>query len=41
MMSADPQNLLKENLDSLNLPSQLEGMFPEKLSLYDSMRHIE
>ena len=35
LMSSTAKNLLKQNLDSLNLPSQLENMFPEKVGVYD------
>ena len=34
-------NLMKRNLDSLNLPKQLEYMFPQKVMIYDQMRQIE
>jgi hypothetical protein len=41
LMTSDPSTLLKQNLDSLNLPSQLDGLFSEKVAIYETMRHIE
>lgn len=34
-------NLMKRNLDSLNLPIQVDKMFPQKVQIYEQMRNFE
>ena len=32
---------MKRNLDSLNIPIQIEALFPEKIQMYEQMRLME
>jgi len=34
-------NLMKKNLDTMNIPFGVRELFPEKTSIYDTMRHLE
>ena len=40
-MSDNQQALLKKNMDSLNIPTQVDQMFPQKVQIYDKLRQIE
>lgn len=35
MFSERTHHLMKKNLDALNMPTQIEQMFPEKVGVYD------
>lgn len=41
LLNDQTQNLLKRNLDQLNIPIQIENMFPEKVQIYEQMRMME
>ena len=41
LMSDNQQALLKKNMDSLNIPTQVDQMFPQKVQIYDQLRQIE
>ena len=41
MLQNKSKENLKKNLDSLNLPTNIEGLFPEKVQMYEKIRGME
>jgi hypothetical protein len=41
LLGGDPSKLLRKNLDGLNLPSQIDLIYPEKVAVYEQMRSVE